>query len=168
MTSMPQDRAETPFLPARPHIAVQILGLLLFGGFAIVTTVLAFVAFWPAGVGLAIILVWYRFGPILNQRQTRQRADRVKSAATQGTSDRTGNTSFDAYRTEVLTRLEDEQKTFVSFLDRLRDAKDKSQFDRFMEDRARASRDIPVDTALATVATPATPAPDAENRAGAY
>jgi Protein of unknown function (DUF2852) len=138
MTNMPQDRAETPFLPAPPHIVVQILGLLLFGGFAIVATVLAFVSFWPAGVALAIVLAWFGFGPILSHRHTRQRVDWFKSATTQLQSDRTGNTSFDAYRTEVLKRLEDEQKTFVSFLDRLRDAKDKSEFDNFMDDRAKA------------------------------
>jgi hypothetical protein len=139
MTGMPQDRDETPFLHAPPHIVVQILGLLLFGGFAIVATVLAFVAFWPAGFVLAIVLAWFGFGPLLNQRHPGQKADRVKSAARQPHSDRTGNTSFDTYRAEVLKRLEDEQKTFVSFLDRLRDAKDKSEFDNFMEDRAKAA-----------------------------
>jgi Protein of unknown function (DUF2852) len=139
MTSTPQNRAETSFLPAPTHIVVQILGLLLFGGFAIVATVLAFVSFWPAGVALAIILAWYGFGPILNQRHTRQRVAAFNSTVPQPLSDRTGNTSFDAYRAEVLKRLEDEQQTFVRFLDRLRDAKDKSEFDNFMEDRAKSA-----------------------------
>ncbi len=139
LTNLPQDRAETSFLPAPPHIVVQILSLLLFGGFAIVATVLAFVAFWPAGFALAIILAWYGFGPIQNQRQAKQTVSPVKCATTQPHSDRTGNISFDAYRAEVLKRLEDEQKTFVSFLDRLRDAKDKSEFDTFMDDRAKSS-----------------------------
>ena len=47
-----------------------------------------------------------------------------------------GNSAFDAYKTETLRRLEDEQKSFEAFLDRLRDAKDKAEFDQFMEDRA--------------------------------
>ncbi len=48
-----------------------------------------------------------------------------------------GNTAFDAYKTDTLRRLEEEQTAFESFLQRLRDAKDKSEFDSFMEDRAR-------------------------------
>jgi hypothetical protein len=33
--------------------------------------------------------------------------------------------------------LEDEQTAFESFLQRLRDAKDKAEFDQFMDDRAQ-------------------------------
>jgi Protein of unknown function (DUF2852) len=119
---------------------VQLLGLLLFGGFAIVATILAMVSFWPAGVALAIALAWIGFGPILNQHHPRPGLDWVKHVVPQNHVNRTGNISFDAYRAEVLDRLEDEQKTFVGFLDRLRDAKDKAQFDSFMQDRARANR----------------------------
>jgi ABC-type phosphate transport system auxiliary subunit len=141
MASASQDRAETHFRHGPPHIAVQILGLLLFGGFAIVATILAMVTFWPAGVALAMVLAWIGFGPILNQHHPRPGLDWVKQVVPQNQVNRTGNTSFDAYRAEVLDRLEDEQKTFVSFLDRLRDAKDKAQFDSFTDDRARANRD---------------------------
>jgi Protein of unknown function (DUF2852) len=46
-----------------------------------------------------------------------------------------GNRAFDEYRAETLRRLEDEQKEFSDFLDRLRFAKDKSEFDQFMTER---------------------------------
>ena len=46
-----------------------------------------------------------------------------------------GNRAFDEYRAETLRRLEDEQKEFGEFLDRLRFAKDKSEFDQFMTER---------------------------------
>ena len=46
-----------------------------------------------------------------------------------------GNHAFDEYRAETLRRLEDEQKEFASFLDRLRFAKDKAEFDQFMAER---------------------------------
>ena len=54
-----------------------------------------------------------------------------------------GNTAFDAYKADTLRRLEDEQDAFEAFLQRLRDAKDKSEFDQFMSDRSkpRASGD---------------------------
>ena len=46
-----------------------------------------------------------------------------------------GNRAFDEYRTETLRRLEDEQREFREFLDRLRFAKDKTEFDQFMNER---------------------------------
>jgi hypothetical protein len=51
----------------------------------------------------------------------------------------TGNTAFDSYKADMLKRLEDEQHAFETFLERLREAKDKSEFDAFMDDRAKAA-----------------------------
>lgn len=48
----------------------------------------------------------------------------------------TGNAAFDAYKADTLRRLEEEQGSFESFLERLRAAKDKSEFDTFMDERA--------------------------------
>ena len=50
-----------------------------------------------------------------------------------------GNRAFDEYRTETLRRLEDEQREFLEFLERLRFAKDKAEFDEFLADRRRRS-----------------------------
>lgn len=58
-----------------------------------------------------------------------------------------GNNAFDAYKADTLRRLEDEQTNFENFLTRLRDAKDKAEFDQFMDDRARRNDD---DTNTAT------------------
>jgi hypothetical protein len=49
----------------------------------------------------------------------------------------TGNRAFDEYRDETLRRLEEEANEFQSFLQRLRHAKDKAEFDQFMAERAR-------------------------------
>lgn len=48
----------------------------------------------------------------------------------------TGNAAFDSYKADTLRRLEEEQTSFESFLERLRAAKDKSEFDAFMDERA--------------------------------
>ena len=48
-----------------------------------------------------------------------------------------GNRAFDEYRAETLRRLEDEQRDFFEFLNRLRQAKDKAEFDQFMAERGR-------------------------------
>ena len=46
-----------------------------------------------------------------------------------------GNRAFDDYRSETLKRLEEEQREFKEFLERLRFAKDRAEFDQFMNDR---------------------------------
>jgi hypothetical protein len=46
-----------------------------------------------------------------------------------------GNRAFDEYRSETLNRLEEEQREFREFLQRLRMAKDKAEFDQFMAER---------------------------------
>ena len=46
-----------------------------------------------------------------------------------------GNKAFDDYRDETLRRLEEEQKEFQEYLERLRQARDKAEFDQFMADR---------------------------------
>ena len=58
-----------------------------------------------------------------------------------------GNRAFDDYRSETLRRLEDEQREFKDFLERLRFAKDKTEFDSFMtERRNRPVQESPRDT----------------------
>lgn len=47
----------------------------------------------------------------------------------------TGNRAFDEYRSETLRRLEEEASEFQTFLQRLRHAKDKAEFDQFMAER---------------------------------
>ena len=46
-----------------------------------------------------------------------------------------GNRAFDDYRAETLRRLEEEQREFKEFLERLRFAKDRAEFDQFMAER---------------------------------
>ena len=48
-----------------------------------------------------------------------------------------GNQAFDDYRAETLRRLEEEQSEFRDYLERLRRAKDKAEFDQFMTERRR-------------------------------
>lgn len=46
-----------------------------------------------------------------------------------------GNQAFDEYRAETLRRLEEERRAFQEYLDRLRMAKDRAEFDEFMAER---------------------------------
>jgi hypothetical protein len=98
----------------------------------IVAMVLAFILFWPLGLALLAYLIWSK--RMFNSSCASRRSAHGHSFRS------SGNTAFDAYKADTLRRLEEEQDAFESFLQRLRDAKDKAEFDQFMEDRAKAAR----------------------------
>lgn len=93
----------------------------------IATMVLAFVFLWPAGLAILFYMIWSNRMRCSN-RKFRNYARGARFA-------NTGNSAFDGYRDETLKRLEDEQTAFQSFLQRLREAKEKAEFDQFMDDR---------------------------------
>jgi len=74
-----------------------------------------------------------------------RRMERMQAAAERwgcGARERSsGNRAFDEYRTETLRRLEEEQREFMAFLDRLRLARDKVEFDQFMAEHGRRPND---------------------------
>jgi hypothetical protein len=116
--------------------------------------VLGFILWWPIGLALLFYMIWsgrmgcrsrrnpaaYEagwqaggwggpFGMFRNWCNAGTQAGPTRAAPT------SGNRAFDEYRAETLRRLEEEQKEFGSFLDRLRFAKDKAEFDEFMAER---------------------------------
>ena len=117
----------------------------------IVLLILGFIVWWP--VGLAILAFtfwsknmgcysgdrWQRKMERMEEKMGRMR-DRMERFGSHGFGPwgaprSSGNHAFDEYRTETLRRLEDEQREFRDFLDRLRFAKDKQEFDQFMSER---------------------------------
>ncbi|MFD1883212.1 DUF2852 domain-containing protein [Paracoccus pacificus] len=84
----------------------------------------------PVGVALLVYTIWSK----RMFRGCSHRRDRMQFR----NFDATGNSAFDAYREETLKRLEEERDEFLTFLTRLREAKDKAEFDQFMNER-RAS-----------------------------
>ncbi|MDA8586581.1 DUF2852 domain-containing protein [Rhodobacteraceae bacterium] len=96
----------------------------------IVAMVLGFIIFWPVGLALLAYMIW-RKRMFNGSCRTRTQA-RVAFSST-------GNNAFDAYKSDTLRRLQDEQDSFEAFLQRLRDAKDKAEFDHFMDDREAKS-----------------------------
>ena len=100
----------------------------------IVAMILGFIFFWPVGLFLLFFMMgtnrmWNKnCGPGHHRRYRRHFSS--------------GNTAFDAYRDETLRRLEDEQQHFESFLHKLRQAKDKAEFDQFMDNRGKDVPDV--------------------------
>lgn len=136
-------RRATDFLDARGR------------GAWIATMILGFVFVWPVGLAILAYMIWSKrmfacnrhshrshdrfggFGPFGadSREEFRDRMRSFRSAARPS-----GNAAFDAYKADTLRRLEEEQEAFETFLRRLREAKDKQEFDRFMEERAAAAQ----------------------------
>lgn len=108
----------------------------------LIAMVLGFVFIWPVGLAILAYMIWSK-RMFSRSSCAHHRANHHwgHSNAYKGS----GNSAFDQYKSDMLRRLEDEQTAFESFLQRLREAKDKSEFDAFMDDRAKANREITPD-----------------------
>jgi hypothetical protein len=113
-------------------------------------TLASFILFWPLGLVLLGYLIgsgrmacWaHGSGDRWQRRMERmqRRMERMQGAAERWgcggyRAASSGNRAFDEYRAETLRRLEEEQREFMEFLNRLRHAKDKAEFDQFMAER---------------------------------
>ena len=110
--------------------------------------VLGFIVFWPLGLALLVFTFWsgrmgcgYHGGEHRWQHKMermQRKMDWMRSRMNNHSAHNapsSGNRAFDEYRTETLKRLEEEQREFQDFLERLRFAKDKTEFDQFMAER---------------------------------
>jgi hypothetical protein len=111
----------------------------------IAMTVLAFAVWWPLGLATLAFAIGSgrmmrgrcgRFGSWHNIDGGWGRGRRRWDAAGPGS-----NRAFAEYRDETLRRLEEEEREFRDFLDRLRMAKDKAEFDQFMAERRGGGTD---------------------------
>ena len=126
----------------------------------IVLLILGFIVWWPVGLAILAFTFWSKnmgcHGGDRWQRKMermeekmgrmREKMERFGSHGfgPWGAPRSSGNHAFDEYRAETLRRLEDEQREFRDFLDRLRFAKDKQEFDQFMSERRnRQTPDAP-------------------------
>ncbi|HEX4174086.1 MAG TPA: DUF2852 domain-containing protein [Acetobacteraceae bacterium] len=122
--------------------------------FWIAAMVLGFIFWWPVGLALLLFGMWSkrmgylgcgRWGGWQQQNGWHQQGGPPPWAGwknfwcggpqRQASPTTSGNRAFDEYRAETLRRLEEEQQEFAAFLERLRFAKDKSEFDQFMNER---------------------------------
>ncbi|HEU5017117.1 MAG TPA: DUF2852 domain-containing protein [Pseudolabrys sp.] len=124
-----------------------------FGKLAwIALIVLGFIAFWPLGLAILAFTIWSgrmgcgyhagrgydRWQHKMERMQRKMDWMRARMGGSTGAYAYTrpsGNRAFDEYRAETLRRLEEEQREFRDFLERLRMAKDKAEFDQFMAER---------------------------------
>ena len=117
----------------------------------ILVMVAGFIVWWPLGLAALAYTIWSRKMGCWNHNYEGRWANKMermqyKMERMRGRMDgrsfyapSSGNRAFDDYRTETLQRLEAEQSEFKDFLDRLRHAKDKQEFEQFMNDRRNRS-----------------------------
>ena len=119
--------------------------------------VLGFMAWWPLGLAALAFTIgsgrmgcgYYgghdRWQHKMERMQRKMDWMRAKmGGGPWGYTPSSGNRAFDEYRADTLRRLEEEQHEFREFLNRLRFAKDKTEFDQFMaERRNRPAPDAP-------------------------
>jgi hypothetical protein len=109
----------------------------------IVLMVLGFIFWWPVGLAILAFTLWSRRMSCWGghnydhwqEKMERMRAKMERFGHGGWVGPSSGNRAFDDYRSETLTRLEEEQREFREFLQRLRMAKDKAEFDQFMTER---------------------------------
>jgi Protein of unknown function (DUF2852) len=117
----------------------------------ILLTILGFLVWWPVGLAVLAYTIWSRnmgcYGSDRWERKMHRMEEKMGRMREKmerfggpwgggwGAPRSSGNHAFDEYRAETLRRLEDEQREFREFLERLRFAKDKAEFDQFMAER---------------------------------
>ena len=110
--------------------------------------VLGFIVFWPLGLAMLAYILWgEKFGGSAEKAQAywnqgKSWCTSAKSHHRHGAMRTSGNAAFDDYRAEQLKRLEEERRrldeeieAFHEYMENLRKAKDREEFDRFMQER---------------------------------
>ncbi len=92
----------------------------------LILMVLGFILFWPLGLLILAYLIW-----------SKRMFSNAFGRCTRSNRNSSGNSAFDRYKEETLRRLEQEEVEFRAFLQRLRDAKDKAEFEHFLDERSQ-------------------------------
>ena len=108
--------------------------------------ILGFYAWWPLGLAVLAFIIgsgrtgcWNQYDMSRWQNKLHSMRGGINWWGT--TPPSSGNRAFDEYRADTLRRLKEEQREFKEFLQRLRFAKDRAEFDQFMAEPRNRPRD---------------------------
>ena len=120
----------------------------------IALAIIGFIVFWPVGLALLVYMIWSgrmfcgrhgRYGRWYTPEERDAARDEWRARREDwkawkrrhrwGRAASSGNVAFDEYREETLRKLDEEQREFRDYLDKLRSAKDRAEFDQFMNER---------------------------------
>jgi hypothetical protein len=122
-----------------------------WGPLTIALMVLGFIVWWPLGLAMLAYILWGEmFGGSAEKAQAAISRSRAWARENCGPGSRyrhggwrqsSGNAAFDEYRQEQLRRLEEERRrldeeiqAFHQYMANLRKARDREEFDRFMQE----------------------------------
>ena len=112
----------------------------LHGPMGIAAMVLGFIVFWPIGLTILGLKIWQ--GRKLHWQESRWNSPSFSAPFGAWASHAPRNSAFDDWRQSEIDRIERErqklaeaEREFVTFLDELKRAKDREEFDRFMQAR---------------------------------
>jgi Protein of unknown function (DUF2852) len=121
-----------------------------WSAFEIAAMVLGFIVFWPIGLAILGYKLWQsKMGGPDMQTVAQRGWSQARSAWTGATPGpqswgfgSSGNSAFDAWKQAELARLEEERRRleeshreFAEFMENVRRAKDREEFERFMQER---------------------------------
>lgn len=124
--------------------------------FEILAMVLGFIVFWPIGLAILGFKIWQRKVGYAGDLQMaagekwREARSAMRGYGWQGHrafyTGSTGNAAFDDWKAAEIARLEEERRKlqeasreFSEFVDNIRRAKDREEFERFMNERRNRS-----------------------------
>jgi hypothetical protein len=96
---------------------------------AIFAVIMGFIVWWPLGFLAIGYVLWGGSIDGLVDDAVAEVKSRMSAKPAVKT---TGNATFDAYKAETLKRLEDEEAAFAAYVQKLREAHDREEFDRFL------------------------------------
>lgn len=109
--------------------------------------ILGFIVFWPLGLAMLAYILWgEKFGGSADKAEqwmkSKKHWAKHNCRNRGGFSRSSGNAAFDDYRQEQMRRLDEERRRldeeideFEDYMRNLRMARDREEFDRFMQDR---------------------------------
>jgi len=96
----------------------------------IAAMVLGFIVAWPLGLAVLAYILWGgRIDDLVNRA-----VDSIKGA-TRRTPSSSGNAAFDEYKAATLADLEQRQAEFDEYVEQLRHARDREEFEHFMNSK---------------------------------
>lgn len=122
--------------------------------FTITLMVIGFILWWPLGLAMLAYIIWgENFGGSAQKAQSwideKKEWARKQKRYYKGRSNSSGNVAFDEYRDEQLRRLNEERRRldeevqeFADYMDNLHKARDREEFDRYMDMRKRQNDDF--------------------------
>ena len=99
---------------------------------AVFAVIMGFIVWWPLGVAAIGYILWGGSIDGLADDTVEQVKSWMKPHAKPTA---TGNAAFDAYKAETLKRLEEEEAAFAGYIQKLREARDSQEFERFLAER---------------------------------